>query len=413
MKSPLPPPTSTSNTARNQGLYSSAVIEGFRQFKHLELNNFARVNLFFGPNNSGKTSILEALYTHACGFNFASILALVVLNRPDRIISGALDIGERLLSLFQNTSSLPYKFTISAKLTEDSSTHTATSTFHPSPEISDLDPRILGSLSVNLPSDNQAVNTFLSAEISYYDSVLQSLNISQKGSGIFIGKWQTNINDSQLAIDLYVPLSNPNITIPFKQAVLHDILAHRELGAGVKIFSFLKRYGLLHKFTEEMKFVFPDIREIDIIPYPDGTLSPVTIATTDSRRLPLYAFGDGMRRWFYLLGQMLVFQNAVHCIEEIDATFHPAAQSDFTHLLVNYAEKFNNQLFLTSHSLEFADALFDSLYGENGVVADRNEDPVRVFTTKRSPDPQIIEVWSFTGREAYESRHLYELELRG
>ena len=412
MKSPLPPPTSTSNTARDQGLYSSAVIEGFRQFKHLELNEFARVNLFFGPNNSGKTSILEALYTHACGFNFASILVSVVLNRPDRTISGALDIGERLLSLFQNTSSLPYTFTISANLTGES-IHTVTSTFHPSPEISDLDPRILGSLSANLPSDNQVEDTFLPAEISHYDSVLQTLNISQKGSRIFLGKWQTNINDSQLAIDLYVPLSNLNLRIPFKQAVLHDILAHREPGADVKIFSFLKRYGLLHEFTEEMKVIFPDIREIDIIPYPDGTLSPVTIATTDSRRLPLYAFGDGMRRWFYLLGQMLVFQNAVHCIEEIDATFHPAAQSDFTRLLVNYAEKFNNQLFLTSHSLEFADALFDSLYGENGVVPDRNEDPVRVFTTKRSPDPQIIEVWSFTGREAYESRHLYELELRG
>jgi hypothetical protein len=208
MKSPLPPPISTSNSIRDRGLYSSAVIEGFRQFKHLELNEFARVNLFFGPNNSGKTSLLEALYTHACGFNFASILVSVVLNRPDRTISGALDIGERLLSLFQNTSSLPYNFTISAKLTGDSSTHTATSTFHPSPEISDLDPRILGSLSVNLPSDNQAVDTFLPAEISHYDSVLQSLNISQKWSRIFIGKWQININENQSRIDLYVPLSN-------------------------------------------------------------------------------------------------------------------------------------------------------------------------------------------------------------
>ncbi|MCZ6678309.1 MAG: AAA family ATPase, partial [Candidatus Poribacteria bacterium] len=66
---------------QSRGMYSSAIIEGFRLFENLELNNLAKVNLFFGPNNSGKTSILEAIYTHACGLNFVPFYGQVVPKR--------------------------------------------------------------------------------------------------------------------------------------------------------------------------------------------------------------------------------------------------------------------------------------------------------------------------------------------
>ena len=36
-------------------------IENFRCFKYFELNHLGRVNLLVGENNSGKTSILEAI----------------------------------------------------------------------------------------------------------------------------------------------------------------------------------------------------------------------------------------------------------------------------------------------------------------------------------------------------------------
>ena len=85
----------------------------------------------------------------------------------------------------------------------------------------------------------------------------------------------------------------------------------------------MKRYGILPEFTKEMQRVFPEVYEIDTIPYPDGTQGPVYVIVPDGQRIPIYTFGDGMRRWFRLLGHMLVNQNALHCIEEIDATFSP------------------------------------------------------------------------------------------
>lgn len=43
-------------------LIDSFEIENFRSLKHLKLEKLARVNLLMGKNNSGKTSVLEALF---------------------------------------------------------------------------------------------------------------------------------------------------------------------------------------------------------------------------------------------------------------------------------------------------------------------------------------------------------------
>jgi predicted ATPase len=43
-------------------MISSIRIEGYRGFEHFEMSGLGRVNLLVGTNNSGKTSVLEAIY---------------------------------------------------------------------------------------------------------------------------------------------------------------------------------------------------------------------------------------------------------------------------------------------------------------------------------------------------------------
>ena len=43
-------------------LMNSFEVENFRSLRHLKLEKLARVNLLVGKNNSGKTTVLEALY---------------------------------------------------------------------------------------------------------------------------------------------------------------------------------------------------------------------------------------------------------------------------------------------------------------------------------------------------------------
>ncbi|WP_243147111.1 AAA family ATPase [Scytonema sp. UIC 10036] len=57
-------------------------IENFRGFQSFELQQLGRVNLLVGQNNSGKTSILEAIQL-LCSRNNLTLLTEVMINRGE------------------------------------------------------------------------------------------------------------------------------------------------------------------------------------------------------------------------------------------------------------------------------------------------------------------------------------------
>lgn len=402
-------PRRTARTVyRGRGNYRSLAINGFRSFADLHLEELGSINLICGRNNSGKTSLLEAVYAHASGYHFGPFHSQVVLRRSDNSLSGALDAGEKILSVFRNTDSFPCSFSISAQLMDDRLTHTLTSRFFPSAVLADLDPRGMGQYSRIAPSGEEMVEQ---SDVFPNDKALSKVGIKVRPT--FVGKWQMQFTgDKVREVSLQYPPTQGPAFEPFKLAVWSDVLTHRDPTTDIRVFSHLKRYDALETFTEEMQKVYPEIRRIDLIPYPDSTQGPISIYTKDNKIIPLHAFGDGMRRWFYLLGHMIVYKSAVHCIEEIDSTFHSTAHYELSRLLVSYAQKYSNQLFMTSHSMEFIDTFLKALYAEDGILQGSAMDPVRVFTIRRSSEDGGHEVWPLTGKEAFEKRSQFDLELR-
>ncbi len=377
-------------------MYSELMIESFRTFQHLELKDLGKINLFFGPNNCGKTTILEAIFTHGCGLNFGPFLNHVLLKRDSIREFQYMEAAERFFCLFHVTSSLPYHFKIEGKFSHNIS-HTLSAQFHPSSSLSALDPLLMG----------QSVNDPLDQTTDKWKSYIES----SKKPSLYLGQWILDLDGVETPYSIKLP-SEISARSPLKMCAMHDILSHRIPVALSQIYSYLKRYNLQKEFLQELKKAFPstNIAEIDFMPYPDGTQGTVYISLENGKKLPLYAFGDGMRRWFYLIGQMVVYKNSCHCIEEIDATFHPASYPDLSRLLLEYSEKYNNQLFLSSHSIEFTDIFLETLYGtENNYEKD---DPVRLFTLKPSQATGQPDVWSLRGHDAYIQRKKYNLELR-
>jgi AAA15 family ATPase/GTPase len=406
--------TAKIDSSNDSGFYSGITIEGFRQFKKLELTNLGKINLILGPNNAGKTSILEAIYIHASHGDIRLIFNNLILPRisQTRNISGFLEVGEQIISLFNQkklSDSNYYQFTIKREILDKRKRSFQVSKFEflVSKELNKLHPYALR---------------------QYAHQTKDGYNFSESinSNNIYLGKWlipdDTNLKLWFYEADVFLNLSKFTIEViytegtlelPQSKGIFHDILAHREPQATIAVFSHLKRYRLLEKFTQEMSMIFPIIKQIDTIPYPDGSFSPIYIINSNDELLPIYNFGDGMRRWFHLLGNLMIYPNSVHLIEEIDATFHPNAQEKFGHLLVEYANKFNNQLFMTSHNLEFADKFLESLYGEEGSITEDQDDPVRVITIGQSrDDPEKTTVWNLTGRQAHRGRKLYNVELR-
>jgi len=59
--------TSRTDNRRSDGMFRSLSIRGYRGFSHFDVEGLGCVNLLVGRNNSGKTSVLEALYLLAAG----------------------------------------------------------------------------------------------------------------------------------------------------------------------------------------------------------------------------------------------------------------------------------------------------------------------------------------------------------
>ncbi len=394
------------------GRYTSLEITGFRAFEHLELKNLALINLFFGPNNAGKSSILESVFTHACGYNFDPFLRRVVLKRSAWGTSpnvSVLDLGEQLLNIFRDKTTPPYTFQMTGNFAKSPGSYKLAVHFEPGPVIAELDPRALGEPAELLYADFSEENE---SGISTTQVREHSDIIGPEKPKPFLGTWEVQVNAGEKErLDLYIPLEISRVS-PLKLAAAEDILDHRNPAMTRRIFAHLKRYRALDEFVKRMHQVFDEVVDIDAIPYPDGSSGPVVVTTQNGEQRPLYVFGDGMQRWYHLLGRLLVYRQAIHCIEEIDATFHPASQPDLARWLVKDAYEYRNQLFMTSHSMEFLDAFLTALYAEEGHVPS-GQDPVQIYTLLPSQSGDQLEVWSRSGREAFEDRQKYGMELRG
>lgn len=352
-------------------------INRFRKFNYLEINDLKRVNLILGSNNSGKTSILESIFTYCCGLNIDSIISNVTI-RGDKQIYGNYDFLEKVISMFNDKDNLEFKIKgedINGNINE----------FTNKIELGSMYQSMLLNKYSNT-SINSNMNRVLNWKVeSIYGDKIERII-------------ENNIVDS---------LNNQMLILPNLNANFNDILSHRNQKENTSIYANIKRSNLFNEFKENMKEVFGDIEDIDSIPYPDGTSAPVSIKYKDKELLPLYNFGDGHQRWFYILGNMMIKPNSIFCIEEIDSTFHYGAQRDLSKNIMKYSKKFNSQVFITSHSIEFVD---NFLKGISELDDSTLLNEVNIITLKSNSKGET-KARILNGEEAIETRINYGLEL--
>ncbi len=362
----------------SKALIKTFEIHNFRKFEHIKFDDLGRINLFLGNNNTGKTTILEAFYTFGAGIDIGNIMDVCILKRLG--VSNKYDLVEKIQSTLYNSNEIPYKFSFNAKL-ENGKEQKFEHIIKPTSIFSDL-------------SEFKA--------IKYVDLP-------------YIAKYVIlNNGEEKRSVNITFALEElmPNSALSFKLAHFNDILDHRNNRQNLRIYRVLKKNKIMEEFIQSMRQSFSEIKDITFLPYDDGTIPPITIDTIDDKTRPLYTFGDGVQRWYNILGGMILVQNAIHCIEEIDVSFHPKAQKNLFINLLKYAKKYNNQLIMSSHNLEFVDNMLEALYGEEGVISESEEDPVRIYKLKYDESEKKTRMGMFTGREAFEIRKKYNLEIR-
>ncbi|NUU97725.1 ATP/GTP-binding protein [Marinitoga sp. 1138] len=360
-------------------------IKNYRGIDNLIIDDLGDINIIFGSNNSGKTSILEAIFAHSAGLNLGAFLGVILPKRQSGNFSGTYDYGENILNLFHNYHEMFKKNKI-LKF-----------------EVFSVDNNEIRNKTIFSFKHSTLLSPFFGGQ---FDE--KNLNLDEKTlNNPFFGEFKVELinDDGKIEKSFNVGLPPQYENVPsLKSAVFHDILNHREPFNEVKIYGILKRFDKLSEFVEKIREIFPEIKNIDNIPLPDGT-SKIYI-DTGKEKIPLSLFGDGFRRLYYLLGNMVMFQNSIHLIEEIDSMFHPESIPILTKALNNYCMEYNNQIFITSHNQEFLEIFLSSISDEEEMMKNN----IRVFTLKEYKGK--LKILKLNGIEALRNIKEFHLELR-
>lgn len=370
-------------------------INGYRKFDELELNNLGRVNFILGDNNIGKTTILESIFNFCTGKYMPNIFYNSIIRGNEELLSKVYGVAEACLSAVNKKNCFPLKFSYEADV--DDNRKKFTHIFSPGPIMADLNAEL-----------GQEIKKNRSYQYIPYNS--PTGNSILKGLEKFILDWRIEESEddvvaTRLAVANGFFQSGYLINGPvYADCGFYDITAQRKLKENIRIYSKLKQTNMLDDFVNRMSTVYDNIFSIEYIPYLDGMESCVSIKNKNNEYLPLYTFGDGIQRWYTILGSMLLYQDAYICIDEIDTAFDYKVNEVFSKTLLEYAERYNVQLFITTHNIEWMDSLLDSCKELPEI------ENVRIITLKNIKNECKIRI--INGIEAFNVREKYNMELR-
>jgi energy-coupling factor transporter ATP-binding protein EcfA2 len=316
---------------------TSLHIENFRAIENLEANGFGQVNLLTGANNSGKTSVLEALFLIA-GMSNPELLMAVNGFRDLSLVS-----DDDFLFLFRDFDK-NNNFSIRA----------------------DVEGR-QRSMTVSGQTGQDLIKP-LSPPAGEKPSVFTSLDDTKQISGLSIqfidGK---NIDGSPMYSSV-ISLSRNEIKTAqnYKEKLhcsyLNSKLETEQLDSKMETLSIQKRIPLLVDILHEIDPRLTDIR-LGVRTKPD--MSARIYADIGMETLsPVNLLGDGFRQILAIIASISACENGVLLIDEIENGVHVNSLPTLWKAVFKAAQAYNVQLFITTHSYECVN-IFNRVYKAN------------------------------------------------
>jgi AAA domain, putative AbiEii toxin, Type IV TA system/AAA ATPase domain len=339
----------------------SLEIENFRAIRHLRLPELARVNLFVGKNNSGKTSLLQAIQLYL-ERNTDSLQALVL-----DLVRAHSDYRSGFISRAQEE--------VDAAAVE-SAVDAVEALFHGSFGTGELRPIRLTSppavaregLVITLPWTSEEVHNGgddASRRPALIDPYAPLLKLS---SGETTAMWPLNWVTNRLALPgahnvaSFIPASGFS-------SMLTRAFWDRVVVAGEE-----------HLVEQAVRIVVPTLERIVVV----GERRRRTVLCKlkeVARPVPLESMGDGANRVFGLAVTLVQARGGAVLIDEVENGLHYSVQAEVWETIFSLAETLDVQVFATTHS-------WDCLVGFQN-AANRSPERGVLYRLDRAPDGRI------------------------
>jgi AAA15 family ATPase/GTPase len=317
--------------------YVDFEITNFRCFDHLTIGSFSRVNLITGVNNSGKTTLLEALFLHMGSRNPS--LALIINSwRGLNIVSESAE--KQWASLFWK-----FKDSQNIKLLGTSSNGS-----HRSLEIS------TGPVSSVLtgekahPGQSELISGPRQNIIFVYvDETGERHKV--EGTPVFVKK--NNLMTYELRIE---PAFLP-------RTIMTGIFVNSHAGSNLD--EEIQRFSDLRKKEKDgivlaaLKIIEPRLERLEILMYQGVSMIHGYMSEHDEP-VPSPLLGDGVRRSLSVLLAVGAAENGVVLVDEIENGIHHSAMKALWKVIAEASRTFNCQVFATTHSDECIRAAHDA-----------------------------------------------------
>ena len=310
------------------GLLQAVRMRKFRGFNDLKIENMARINLVTGRNNSGKTSLLEALFLLA-GAGNPHLTLNVNVARGMNLAQGN---PESI-----NPESIHETFWKPMFFAFDTSQYVQIEGSHSS----------YGRLTLHVTLERQNVlqlplNNLSATNASGEPNLLLSYKTD---SGLCVeGRIQVGAQSVQI--------DQPNVNIPFPTIILSSHASNLQEDA--------RRLGRLRQrkqsdlILDALKIIEPKLSSIE-----DNSSSAISMIWGDiglPELVPLAAMGDGMIRIAKLVLAISAAPGGLVLVDEVETGLHHSALSEVWKAVDAAAARFNTQVVATTHSLECVQA---------------------------------------------------------
>lgn len=290
-------------------------IKNYKNLKNLELENLGKVNLVVGKNNTGKTSLLEAISLFVTNGKYAQIVKILT-NREFKLNSNFENNLNSIASLFNNREiknddsnfiEITNKIdTIQLKIVKYS-------------EIEDNN----GSKIKSLVNDKESFN--IEYKIGF---------IVKKNEKIFIHEIDRNtrfylINDNKENLQ-YINSRGFNIN----NGLLFDNIALTEK----------ENYVI-----ETLQILEPNIERLTFVEYQNERKAVIKLKNNE-KIMPLSIMGDGINRILSIILSLVNAENGYLLIDEFENGLHYSVQEKLWKIVFYLSEKLNVQVFVTTHS---------------------------------------------------------------
>lgn len=334
----------------------SFTIGAFRGLRDLTLDHLGCINLLVGKNNSGKTSVLEALAIFAQPEDFGAWLKVARSRNPNNLLDALEGLFPHVL-IDINEARAAIELTGRGRIDEQHIRAFCEKVYGVPPEEDETDQEE-DHLGDSPPEEEER---------------LVISGVSTPDGGTFNHAiWRRNG---------FLRLRNVR---PKTSVILLPPYSHRSGFEELRRTGQAIRESYLPAVEKLLQKIDKDIIEIVTPPQQNSSRAQLMIRHKQIGLAPISVFGDGIRRALSIALAVPPARNGLLLIDEIESALHVSVLDTLYPWLVEACAEYNVQLFATTHSLEALDAvakLDKSINGELSAYHLENDaDNIRRYT---------------------------------